>query len=119
MNNHSIIPQALLKKRVQKGDLVANLCYKDTEAKLFIITEEAPVEPPLHEDDMAQFQEKQEAFLEKWQGPVLAAYDKKYPKVKETPRKTQLNPTTKSNFFAQGTDRHSLRVEEEDDDEDD
>ncbi len=61
--------------------MVANLCYKDTEAKLFVITEEAPVEPPSNDEDKPSFEAAQEAFLQKWQGPVLAAYDKKYPKV--------------------------------------
>ncbi len=61
--------------------MVANLAYRDTEAKLFVITEEAPVEPPDHEEDMEAFREAQEKFLDKWQGPVMAAYDKQYPKV--------------------------------------
>ena len=64
------------------------MCYRDTDAKLFVITEEAPVEPPSHDDDLPAFKEKQAAFLEKWQGPVIAAYDKKYPKVSYFPRET-------------------------------
>ncbi len=68
--------------------MVANLCYRDTEAKLFVITEEAPVKPPSHDDDQEAFKEKQEAFLQKWQGPVMAAYDKMFPKVREKPGET-------------------------------
>ncbi len=78
--------------------MVANLCYRDTEAKLFVITEEAPVEPPSHEDDMPAFKAKQEAFLDKWQGPVMAAYDRVYPKVIIPLRKTRKNPNLSTPF---------------------
>ncbi len=66
--------------------MVANLCYRDTEAKLFVITEEAPVQPPADDEDDEAFKEEQEKFLEKWQGPVMAAYDKMFPKVRCYPK---------------------------------
>ncbi len=75
--------QAYLRKRVRAGDEVADLCFKDSEAKLHVITEKAPVDPP-DEDDVdgkAAFAEEQEDFLKKWRSPVKAAYKKKYPKV--------------------------------------
>ncbi len=56
---------------------MASLCLKDSEKKLHVITEEAPVAPP--DDDASEelkenFKEKQRAFLDKWRSPVKNAY---------------------------------------------
>ncbi len=67
-------------KRVRAGDEVAALCLRDSEKKLHVITEEAPVLPPpddASEGEKEEFQGKQEAFTEKWRSPVKQAYRKK------------------------------------------
>ncbi len=76
----SLSLQAFLLKRVRAGDEVADLCLKDSEKKLHVITEEAPVHPPEADDTeevQQEFREKQQAFLAKWTSPVKNAYRKK------------------------------------------
>ena len=63
------------------GDELYSLVYKDTEAKLYKITEEAPLKPPKKEEDKAAYLAQKEAYVARWKPVVDAAYAKEQKKV--------------------------------------
>ena len=72
------------------------MCYKDTEAKLYVITDVALVVPPPPndaEEATQEFEEKQQDFLKKWKTPVENAFRKRHPKViyKKTRKNTGIS----------------------------
>ncbi len=55
--------------------------YKDTEAKLYTITEEAPLKPPRKEEEKEAYEAKKAAYISRWKPVVEAAYEKARKKV--------------------------------------
>ncbi len=56
--------------------------YKDTEAKLYRISEEAPLKPPKREEDQAAYEAKKADYIARWKPVVDAAYEKAKKKVR-------------------------------------
>ncbi len=67
--------QSMFKKPENCNNELYQLVYKDTEAKLYRITEEAPLKPPRKDNLMAEYEEKKAAYIARWKPIVDDAYE--------------------------------------------
>ncbi len=74
-------PQAIFKKKENRNNKLYALCYKDTKAKLYRITEAAPLKPPRDENKKAEYEAEKEAYIARWKPIVDAAYNEALQKV--------------------------------------
>ncbi len=74
-------PQAIFKKKENRNNELFALCYKDTKAKLYCITEAAPLKPPRDEKKLPEYEAEKAAYIARWKPIVEAAYEKSRKKV--------------------------------------
>ncbi len=58
------------------------LCYKDSRAKLYCITEPAPLKAPRDKNKLAEYEAEKAAYIARWKPIVDAAYEKSRKKVR-------------------------------------